>query len=189
MKKYLIAAVALFVLALDANAQCSCGGGNASATIASSEAAAKSGTQVATFKALQMHCGGCASKVKKALGGVYGVKSVDIDVPTQQVKVTYDAAETNTGDFADAFASIKYTAPKYFDDKDVAYATFKAPDMHCAMCSSKITKALKADSGYKDVAINTETKDIVVAYDKSKTTPEKLAADIKAAGYTPEEQK
>ena len=114
MKKYLIAAVALFVLALDANAQCSCGGGNASATIASSEAAAKSGTQVATYKALQMHCGGCASKVKKAL---------------------------------------------------------------------------KADSGYKDVAINTETKDIVVAYDKSKTTPEKLAADIKAAGYTPEEQK
>lgn len=61
--------------------------------------------------------------------------------------------------------------------------------MHCAMCSSKITKALKADSGYKDVAINTETKDIVVAYDKTKTSPDKLAADIKAAGYTPEEQK
>lgn len=189
MKKYLIAAVALFVLALDTNAQCSCGGGNASATIASSETTAKSGTQVATFKAVQMHCGGCALKVKKALSGVYGVKSVDVDVPTQQVKVTYDASETNAGDFADAFASIKYTAPKYFDDKDVAYATFKTQDMHCAMCSSKITKALKADSGYKDVAINTETKDIVVAYDKTKTSPDKLAADIKAAGYTPEEQK
>lgn len=40
----------------------------------------------------EISCGGCANAIKKAVGKLPGVQSVEVDVPTQTVTVKHDAA-------------------------------------------------------------------------------------------------
>ncbi len=72
------------------------------------EAAAAAAGEVAKFKAAQMRCGGCANKVKKCLGAVEGVSSVEVDLPTKVVTVNYDKAKTSPEKMVEAFKTINY---------------------------------------------------------------------------------
>ena len=47
--------------------------------------------RTASFKASQMRCGECAERVKNNIDKVVGVQSVEADLATKSVKVTYDA--------------------------------------------------------------------------------------------------
>lgn len=47
--------------------------------------------QVTTVTAPDIVCGGCASSIKKALGGIEGVSEVDVDVATKKVTVNHSA--------------------------------------------------------------------------------------------------
>lgn len=40
-------------------------------------------------------CGGCANSIKKALGNLEGVRSVEVDVPTKEITVEHDASVPN----------------------------------------------------------------------------------------------
>lgn len=72
------------------------------------EGAAAAAGEVAKFKAAQMRCGGCANKVKKCLGAVEGVSSVEVDLPTKVVTVNYDKAKTSPEKMVEAFKTINY---------------------------------------------------------------------------------
>lgn len=45
--------------------------------------------QVTTVTAPDIVCGGCASSIKKALGGIEGVSEVNVDVATKKVTVNH----------------------------------------------------------------------------------------------------
>jgi copper chaperone CopZ len=44
------------------------------------------------FSAPDIMCGGCAASIEKALGGVEGISSVQVDVDAKAVAVTHDGA-------------------------------------------------------------------------------------------------
>lgn len=44
---------------------------------------------VTTVTAPEIVCGGCASSIKKALGGIEGVSEIDVDVATKKVTVNH----------------------------------------------------------------------------------------------------
>lgn len=50
----------------------------------------------------KIQCVVCAATVKKALNGVTGVKSVDVDVDKKEVVVQYDPAKTAPPELAEA---------------------------------------------------------------------------------------
>lgn len=182
---FLIGAV-LFTAILSGNAQCACSG---KATAKATTSVVTEGESVAYFKAAAMRCGGCAGKVKNAISAVDGVNSVDIDLATKSVKVAYDAAKTNVDALKEAFHSIEYSSQLYFpSEANVEYATYKAPQIKCGGCAGKVTKALTADAGVKDVAINIETKEVAIAYDKTKTNKEQILKDFKAIKYNDVEE-
>ena len=60
--------------------------------------------------------------------------------------------------------------------------------MKCGGCAGKVKKALAEDAGIKDVAINIETKEVAIAYDKTKTSKEKIVKDFKSIKYNDVEQ-
>ena len=179
-RAFLIGAV-LFTAVLTSNAQCACSGKSAAKAVAT---ASTEGESVAYFKAAAMRCGGCAGKVKNALSAVDGVSSVDIDLPTKSVKVAYDASKTNVDALKDAFHSIEYSSQLYFpEDANIEYTAYKAPQMKCGGCAGKVKKALSEDAGIKDVAINIETKEVAIAFDKTKTSKDKIVKDFKTIKY------
>src|SRR5262249_9131343 len=53
------------------------------------------GMSAANFSVPEIHCDGCAASIRKALGGLAGVATVDVDVPGKKVQVEFDATRTN----------------------------------------------------------------------------------------------
>lgn len=50
----------------------------------------------ATFDVPEIVCEGCATSIRKALDGLPGVASVDVDVPGKQVRVEIDETRTTS---------------------------------------------------------------------------------------------
>lgn len=62
--------------------------------------------------------------------------------------------------------------------------TFKIPDMTCSNCAMKI-EALEDDlEGVKEVNASYHKLEMVIEYDESKLTEEKIVAAVKEKGYT-----
>lgn len=185
-KKILLIGAVFFTAIVSGNAQCACSGKAVAKPVATT---ATVGESVVYFKAAAMRCGGCAGKVKNAISAVDGVNSVDIDLSTKSVKVSYDALKTNVDALKDAFHSIEYSAQLYYPlEANVEYTAYKAPQIKCGGCAGKVKTALLEDAGIKDVAINIETKEVAIAYDKTKTSKEKIEKDFKSIKYNDVEQ-
>lgn len=86
---------------------CGCGGKKKPVA----ETAAVTGN-VVKFKADQMHCGGCAGKVKKLLTAADGVNGVEVDLDTKIVAVNYDASKTDADKLQAEFSKINYTVER-----------------------------------------------------------------------------
>lgn len=74
------------------------------------------------------------------------------------------------------FASMNIHAE---DSKTVSYKS----SMHCNACKSTIMKSLKAENGVEDVEADVETNIVTVKYNPAKTNEDKIASNIKKAGY------
>ena len=55
---------------------------------------------IQTFQAHapDISCEGCANAIKRSLGRVPGVQTVEVDIPGKNVTVEYDAAQTTDND-------------------------------------------------------------------------------------------
>lgn len=56
--------------------------------------------QTITLTAPDISCAHCQQTVEREVGALAGVQSVTVDVPTKQVNVTYDPAETTEASIA-----------------------------------------------------------------------------------------
>ena len=68
------------------------------------------------------------------------------------------------------------------DNRVVVYTT--TPQMHCAGCENKIKNALKFVSGVKKIETSVEEQTVSVTFNDSKTSCDKLEAELKKVGYT-----
>jgi copper ion binding protein len=64
-----------------------------------------------------------------------------------------------------------------------AQATFIAPAISCGHCVARVQNAVGAVAGVDQVEANAETKQVVVTYDLSATTPVAIRAALADAGY------
>ena len=55
-------------------------------------------TQTFQAHAPAITCGGCANAIKRSLGKVPGVQTVEVDIPGKNVTVEYDTAQLNDTD-------------------------------------------------------------------------------------------
>ena len=117
--------------------------------------------RTASFKAAQMRCNGCANRVKKNIGAVEGVKSVDVDLDTKSVKITYDANKVSRTVFKDEFKKFDYTVTNYMPNAVIAYAQFTVAkgDLNEAGLE-KLSKV----KGFADVNVNEKTKTVAITY-------------------------
>lgn len=58
-----------------------------------------------------------------------------------------------------------------------------SPRMHCESCENKVRKALQFEKGMKDLRIDVEQNVIFLAFDRTKTSLEKLATKLESLGY------
>ncbi|MDR2564210.1 MAG: heavy-metal-associated domain-containing protein [Prevotellaceae bacterium] len=126
-----------------------------------------------SFKANQIGCGGCVAKVKKNIGAETGVISVDVDLPTKEVKVEYDANKLSAKEIKKDFQKFDYTVVRYWANEKVKYASFNLEQLDeskVADVEGKLTK----EKGVLDVTVNGKTKTVAIAYNGETFTEEAL---------------
>jgi copper ion binding protein len=133
-------------------------------------------TRTASFQAGQMGCGGCAAKVKKNIGAELGVLTVDVDLPTKEVKVEYDANKVSAKDIQKDFQKFKYTVTRYSASEKIKYALFKAESLDNV---AELEQNLAKEKGVYDVAANAEANNIAIAYNSATVDEAALAESIK----------
>ncbi len=62
----------------------------------------------ATITVGEIHCGGCENTIRTALSRVEGVRSVQPDHRTNQVKIAYDEARTDEGSLREILAGLGF---------------------------------------------------------------------------------
>jgi copper chaperone CopZ len=55
-------------------------------------------TQTFQAHAPAISCGGCANSIKRSLGSIPGVQTVEVDIPGKNVTVAYDATQLTDND-------------------------------------------------------------------------------------------
>lgn len=55
-----------------------------------------------------IECGGCANSIKNSLGKLLGVQTVDVDLTSKDVTVTFDTEQTSSTALQQRLASIGF---------------------------------------------------------------------------------
>lgn len=134
-------------------------------------------TREVLFHADQMHCGGCAGKVKKNIGAEPGVQKVEVDLNTKNVAITYDANKVSSKDLKDDFKKFNYTVCRAYATDIVKYASFRVKD------AGKASGQLKGIKGVLDVNVDAASGLVALSYNTRILADEAaLMAQVQAVG-------
>lgn len=75
------------------------------------------------------------------------------------------------------------SAPVAVADGNTAVLKVEIPSMDCVACALNIQSVLKKQTGVTGAQVSYDTKEAVVQYDATKTSPEKIVAAIDETGF------
>ncbi|MFA5881874.1 MAG: heavy metal translocating P-type ATPase [Eubacteriales bacterium] len=102
-----------------------------------------------------MMCASCVAHVEKALQGLAGVESAEVNLATAKVSVKYDTQITGVPEMVQAVSELGFEVGK-------EELSLKVSGMSCAACVSKVEKAIKAIPGVIEAEVNLSTGSVRV---------------------------
>ncbi|RUL83552.1 heavy-metal-associated domain-containing protein [Tautonia sociabilis] len=145
-----------------------------------------------------MSCGACAASIKQRLRSLDGVAEVEVSLEHRHARVRYSegavtperlAAEINGLGYRAALPAAAGAAdgPPRARDAASGERTVLIPveGMACESCAEAIAGRLRALDGVDEVSISLMAKEARVRYVEGRITPERLAAEVAARGFTP----
>ncbi|WP_201289547.1 heavy metal translocating P-type ATPase [Halobaculum saliterrae] len=124
-----------------------------------------------------MDCASCASKVEGAVSGVGGVTDVDPYPTTGALSVETDG----TVDRGAVVAAVEGAG--YAVEDELESVTLSVPEMDCASCAGKVTGALEAVDGVRDLDAHPTTGRVHLGFDPDATTLAAVVSAVESAGY------
>lgn len=94
-----------------------------------------------------MTCGGCASKLERALSAEPGVRGATVNLAIGRADLTYDPAAADTAAIVARVRATGFAVPTQAHSLDVS-------GMHCAGCAGRVEKALRATPGVVAADVN-----------------------------------
>lgn len=137
----------------------------------------------AIFRAGQIRCGGCASRIKKSISEVAGVQNVDVDVEKKLVTIQYDANRLSKNEIVDDFKKAGYFVTAGYTNEVVKYASYIVETAKGSAAQDAIAK-LKEVKGILDVNINPENGYTAISYNtRAIADDSELVKAIETVGY------
>lgn len=144
-----------------------------------------------------MSCASCAAHVDKALHSVEGVSEVNVNLPMNTAKVTYDETRCTPEDLQRAVSRMGFDLDMLHvqtlspvtaaSDRQPAVMLkvmeFPVVGMSCASCSAHVDKALRSVQGVSEVNVNLPMNKAKVTFDASQCTPEDLQQAVDRMGF------
>ncbi|QCC52712.1 heavy metal translocating P-type ATPase [Halapricum salinum] len=133
----------------------------------------------ASYSVPEMDCASCAGKVETSVEKLDGIETVDPQVTSGRLSVTYDPGSTSAAEIEERVEKAGYSVGK----ADEQTVTFSVPEMDCASCAGKVENALGSVEGIVDYETRPTSGTVVVTYDDSAVTTETIVGAIEGAGY------
>jgi Cu+-exporting ATPase len=139
-------------------------------------------TTKTSFKMGGMTCSSCASNIEKALLGVPGVVSANVNLASEKATVAYLKSEADIRDFNSA---VKQAGYQILDAEETGKrkTSFALSGMTCASCVGHIEKALNQLDGVSSVNVNLATEKATVEYDPANVGITDFRKAVEGAGY------
>lgn len=127
-----------------------------------------------------MHCAGCVQSVEKSLKNVPGVKSVSVQLATENAVI-----ESGNGDISfDKLREAVEQAGFELENPEIRRITLNIEGMHCAGCMNSIEKSLLGLDGVISANVNLTTAKAIVEYNEGTTGLEEIQKAVEEAGYS-----
>ncbi|QKY18528.1 heavy metal translocating P-type ATPase [Halorubrum sp. CBA1229] len=134
---------------------------------------------VAQLSVPEMDCPSCAGKVESSVGKLDGIDSVDPQVTTGTLTVSYDREQTSATAITERVEKAGYAV----ENAGELTSKFTVPEMDCASCAGKIENALDRVDGVTTYETQPTTGTVVVTYDSSRGGEADVIDAIESAGY------
>ncbi len=138
-------------------------------------------TEKTSLKIGGMTCASCASSIEKALLGVPGVVSANVNPASEKATVDYLKSEADIRVLKKAVGDAGYQVLE--DGAGKKKISLGVSGMTCASCVSHIEKALKGLDGVSSVNVNLATEKATVEYDSATIGMADFRKAVEGAGY------
>ena len=128
-----------------------------------------------TFPVQNMSCGGCASRVTKALQTVSPPEAVQVNLANETAQISLDGSVA-MGDVLRALDTAGY--PARTQELRLAIS-----GMTCASCVGRLDRALRAEPGVTEVSVNLADETATLQFVPGVTDAHRLAEAADRAGY------
>src|SRR6056297_3615712 len=133
---------------------------------------------VSQFDVPEMDCPSCAEKVAGSIETLGGVETIDPQVTTGTVTVTYDADTTDSAAIAERIRAAGYAV-----EDPTETLRLSVPDMDCASCAGKVESALSSVDGLASYETQPTTGTVVLTRGSGGPSTERIVGAIESAGY------
>lgn len=130
-----------------------------------------------------MTCASCAQTVEKTAEKLPGVKSVNVNLATEKMTITYDESDVTEADIQKAVADAGYQALS-----NTVRKTLNIEGMTCASCAQTVEKAAQNLTGVNLSSVNLATEKMVVEYDPSVLNLSDITKAVADSGYEAHEE-
>lgn len=130
-----------------------------------------------------MTCASCAQTVEKTAEKLPGVKSVNVNLATERMTITYDESDVTEADIQKAVADAGYQALS-----NTVRKTLNIEGMTCASCAQTVEKAAQNLTGVNLSSVNLATEKMVVEYDPSVLNLSDITKAVADSGYEAHEE-
>jgi len=133
-------------------------------------------TRTAELNVSGMHCATCALTVEKALKGVDGVASAEVNLAGERATVRYDPKKAGLADLEKAVEESGFGVVH-------EQVTIRVGGMTCATCVQTVEKALNRLEGVANATVNLGAERAYVTYNPRIVDVEAMKRAIEGAGF------
>lgn len=127
-----------------------------------------------------MTCAACAARVEKAVSSLLGVLSVEVSLPSSQMRVRFDPGQIGSEQIVEAVHKAGYQARPY---EQKAQVNLWIKGMSCAACAARVEKALQSLTGVLEAEVSLPSEQAKVKYDLERVSVRDILLEVKRNGY------
>jgi copper chaperone len=144
----------------------------------------------------RLACEDCEQRVEGLLKALQGVRQVRAQARNQLIEVLFDAAALDAAKIAERLGKAGYETKVHGSTSDsgereniagsgpLEDVRLLVPDMVCEGCAEKISAALNAVPGVREVKSKVRPKHVYIQYDPGRVQKEQLKEAVSKAGFT-----
>ncbi|WP_147819090.1 heavy metal translocating P-type ATPase [Salidesulfovibrio onnuriiensis] len=130
-----------------------------------------------------MHCAACSARIERVVGGMEGVRDVNVNLAAESMDLSFDPDSLNIAEVGNRIKALGFEA-EFVSDRETL--DLGLGGMHCAACSARIERVVAALDGVESASVNLAAETGRFEFDPKVVGRREIRKAIHDAGFTTE---